>query len=93
MCSEIKVRRQHKTLWGPAEWVPWFPSLSSVPEYVLTVCTQGCPPNVQALQRASGLRGSLALAELGLLLRRVLCTLQTTAGHVLTRHPLSWLSV
>lgn len=44
MCSEIKVRRQHKTLWGPAEWVPWFPSLSSVPEYVLTVCTQGCPP-------------------------------------------------
>ena len=51
MCSEIKVRRQHKTLWGPAEWASsracpwsWFPSLSLVPEYVLAVCTQGCSP-------------------------------------------------
>lgn len=55
-------------------------------------CLQsGLLPDVQALRRASGLRGSLALAEMGLLLKRVLCTLQTPAGHVLTRHPLSWL--
>lgn len=70
-----------------------------VPEPVLGpwVCPcclhSGLLPDVRALWRASGLRGSLALAEVGLLLKRVLCMLQTTAGHVLTRHPLSWLNV